>query len=60
PRHTAERILIDESCYEGEATDRVLPPQPLGKQGRALRELAAKPVEARPIDLYAKLVEAAG
>lgn len=29
-RHTAERILIDPTCFEGEATDRVLPPARLG------------------------------
>lgn len=59
-RHTKERILIDPTCYEGEATDRVLPPPPLGKHARRLVEIASKPVEARPIDLYAKLMEAVG
>ena len=36
PRHTPERILIDPSCYEGEPTDRVMPPPPLGRMGRRL------------------------
>jgi len=59
PRGTKERILIDPSCYEGEATDRVLPPPPLGRMGRRLQELLETPVEKRPIDLYAALAEVA-
>jgi len=59
PRQTQERILIDPSCYEGQATDRVLPPQRLGKMGRRLQEIIEAPVEARPIDLYADLMEVA-
>jgi hypothetical protein len=53
PRHTRERLLIDPSHYEGEATERVQPPPPLGRMGRRLQELAALPVEVRPLDLYA-------
>ena len=59
PRHTRERILIDPSCYEGKATDRVLPPRPLGRMGRKLEELAAMSVDQRPVDLYAELAEVA-
>jgi transposase len=59
PRHTDERILIDPSCYEGEPTDRVLPPRPLGKMGRKLQEIYELPVEQRPVDLYAALAEVA-
>jgi len=59
PRQTQERILIDPSCYEGQATDRVLPPQRLGKMSRRLQEIIEAPVEARPIDLYADLMEVA-
>jgi transposase len=58
-RKTRERVLIDPACYEGEATERVLPPPPLGRMGRRLQEIAALPVEARPVDLYAALVEVA-
>jgi transposase len=36
PRRTTERLLLDQSCYEGEATDRVLAPVPLGRMGRRL------------------------
>jgi transposase len=59
PRHTLERILIDPSCYEGESTDRVLAPPPLGRMGQRLQEILQTPVERRPIDLYAALMEVA-
>lgn len=59
PRGTAERILLDPACYEGEATDHVLPPRPLGRMGRRLQEILETPVEQRPIDLYAALAEVA-
>lgn len=59
PRHTDRLVLVDPSCYEGEATDRVSPPPPLGRMGRRLAELYAMPVEQRPLDLYAALAEAA-
>lgn len=59
PRHTAERILIDPSCYEGEATDRVEPPRPLGKMAQRLQQIYEQSVEQRPLDLYAALAEVA-
>lgn len=59
PRHTEARILIDPSCYEGEPTDRVLPPRPLGKMAKKLQEIYELPVERRPLDLYAALAEVA-
>jgi len=59
PRHTAERILLDPSCYEGEATERTRPPVPLGKMGQRLQELWELPVQQRPVDLYAALAEVA-
>jgi transposase len=59
PRHTLERILIDPACYEGRGTDRVAPPKPLGRMSRKLQEIAAMPVERRPVDLYAALAEVA-
>jgi len=59
PRGTAERVLIDPSCYEGEATATLLPPRPLGRMGRRLEEIRALPVEQRPLDLYAALAEVA-
>lgn len=59
PRGTDRRIWIDESCYRGEATDRVRPPPPLGRMGKRLQELYETPVEQRPLDLYAALAEVA-
>jgi hypothetical protein len=59
PRRTRERILLDPAHYAGEATEAVVPPPPLGRMGRRLQEIAALPVEARPVDLYAALVEVA-
>jgi transposase len=59
PRHTTERILIDPACYEGPGTAQVLPPKPLGRMARKLQEIAALPVERRPMDLYAALAEVA-
>jgi transposase len=58
-RGTAERILIDPSCYEGPSTDRVQAPPPLGRMGRKLLEIYSMPVEQRPLDLYAALAEVA-
>jgi transposase len=59
PRHTQERLLIDSTCYEGPGTTQVLPPKPLGRMARKLQEIAALPVERRPMDLYAALAEVA-
>jgi hypothetical protein len=59
PRHTQERILIEPACYEGPGTAQVLPPKPLGRMARKLQEIAALPVERRPVDLYAALAEVA-
>lgn len=59
PRHTCERLLIDPSCYEGESTERVLAPPPLGRMGRRLQEICSMSVETRPLDLYAALAEVA-
>jgi transposase len=59
PRHSAERLLINPDHYEGPSTPTVRAPTPLGRMGRALQELAAMPVEQRPLDLYAALAEVA-
>lgn len=59
PRGTAERILIDPGCYEGESTDRVAAPKPLGRMSRRIEELAALPVQLRSSDYYAELAEVA-
>jgi hypothetical protein len=59
PRHTPKRILIETACYDGPGTAEVIPPKPLGRMARKLQEIAAQPVEQRPVDLYAALAEVA-
>lgn len=59
PRHTEHRLVIDPTHYEGTSTPTVQAPTPLGRLGRRLQELAAVPVEQRPLDLYAALAEVA-
>jgi transposase len=59
PRHTERRLVLDPAHYEGRSTPTVLAPTPLGRLGRRLQELAALPVERRPLDLYAAVAEVA-
>jgi transposase len=58
-RGTAELLLRDEAHYEGDSTDRVLAPMPLGRMGRRMQEIAASGVQHRSLDLYARLAEVA-
>ena len=59
PRGTDALIVRNEAHYDGEDTDRVRAPMPLGRMGRRLAEIAADNVQHRSIDLYARLVEVA-
>lgn len=59
PRRGRERLVIDPRCYEGESTERVISPTPLGKMGRKMQEIAAMAPQQRPLDLYAALAEVA-
>jgi len=58
-RGTSQRVVLDPRHFEGDATDRVLPPAPLGRLGRRFEEIAALLPEQRPLDLYVALAEAA-
>jgi transposase len=58
-RHTEMRLVIDERHFDGTATDRVVPPPPLGRMGLRLQQIAAMEPQKRPIDLYAALAEVA-
>ena len=70
PRRTESRLLLDERHYEGESTDRVVRPTPLGRRARlqlaglsssSRGHLALIPeaaAHARPMDEYAAVVEA--
>lgn len=55
PRKTAELLIVDASCYEGESTDQVAAPRPLGRIARKLSEIAAMPVQQRSIEIYAAI-----
>ena len=59
PRATRERIVLDPAHYEGPSTATVAAPVPLGRMGTRLAEIAAMTPQARPLDLYAALAEAA-
>jgi transposase len=59
PRATSALILRDEAHYDGEDTDRVRAPMPLGRMGRSLQQIAAAGVQHRSLDLYAQLAEVA-
>jgi transposase len=59
PRATRSRILIDPAHYEGESTELVKAPVPLGRMGRRLQEILAMRPEQRPIDQYAAYAEVA-
>lgn len=56
-RGSAERILINEAHYQGEATPTHRPPLPLGRIGSKIRELAEAEVERRAVDYYHELME---
>mgnify|MGYP006171218973 CR=1 FL=1 len=58
-RHTAARLVIDPTHYEGRSTERVEAPPPLGRLGRRMLELASAPVVHRSIDYYHALAEVA-
>lgn len=59
PRGTEKLILMEQRCYEGESTDRVMAPKPLGRMARKILELAESPVQLRSADYYAELAEVA-
>ena len=59
PRHTQSRLLIDQACYEGDATDRVDRPTPLGKIGQTVVLERSWEAPQRPMAMYAHLVDQA-
>jgi len=59
PRQTQSRLIVDPTCYDGNSTDQVAAPKPLGKMARKLSEIAALTVEQRSIDIYAMVAEVA-
>lgn len=59
PRHTRELLVIEPAHFEGESTEAVIAPAPLGRMGRRLQEIWEMEPEQRPLDLYAAVAEAA-
>jgi IS30 family transposase len=57
--YTRKRLVIESSHYEGESTERIEAPIPLGRMGRKLQELWALAPERRAIAQYAALAEVA-
>ena len=56
PRHTAARLLIDQACYEGEATERVAAPTPLGRLGQQIVAPRSWEAAQRPVSAYETLL----
>ena len=59
PRGTEQLLFIDSSWYDGEATETVIQPRPLGRMSRRLAEISSMPVQLRSIEIYAQLAEVA-
>ena len=59
PRAIAHRIVLDAGHFQGESTETVIAPAPLGRMGTRTAEIAALAPENRPLDLYAALAEVA-
>jgi hypothetical protein len=63
PRHTAARLVLDPTHYDGASTADVLAPPPLGRRGQwqadAGARLPAPAAVARPLDAYVALVDGA-
>ena len=56
PRGTRELLLIDQADYEGESTDRVARPTPLGDLGQQIVLPRSWEAPKRPIEQYAALL----
>lgn len=63
PRHTAARLVLEPTHYDGASTADVLAPPPLGRRGRwqadAGARLPAPPMVARPLETYVALIDGA-
>jgi transposase len=62
-RHTAARLVLTPTHYEGESTQAVRAPTPLGRRAQlqlaGLRDLPTSTMIARPLSAYVALVEEA-
>ena len=59
PRAPHRRVVPDPGHFQGESTDTVIAPAPLGSMGTRIAKIAALAPENRPLDLYAALAEVA-
>ncbi len=59
PRGTDCRLLVDQSCYEGDSTETVSKPMPLGKIGRLITMEKSWEAPFRAISNYDSLVRRA-
>lgn len=57
PRATECRLLVDQSCYEGEGDERVRRPMPLGRIARSIVMERSWEAPVRPIEEYAKVID---
>jgi len=57
PRGTDCRLLIDQSCYEGDGDERVKRPLPLGRVARSIVLERSWEASQRPIEDYAKVID---
>lgn len=60
PRRTERLLVIDQSHYEGKATDKLATPTPLGKVTSLLLDCFDVPVEKRAIRVYERVAEVMG
>lgn len=57
PRGTDALLVIRPEHFDGESTETVIAPTPLGKASRLIQELAAQGAPKRALDYYQALVE---
>jgi len=53
PRGTKARLLIDQADYEGDSTDQVARPTPLGEPGAQIVLQRSREAPKQPIERYA-------
>jgi len=56
PRGTKARLLVDQADYEGDSTDRVTRPTPLGELGEQIVLQRSWEAPRRPIERYAAVL----
>jgi len=57
PRGTDCRLLVDQTCYDGDGDNRVHRPMPLGRVARSIVLERSWEAPVRPIEEYAKVID---